>query len=325
MTAKDIYDKILRFSDKCSKVYCYGYGNYGKAVIKLLRESNRQVDGIIVTKKENTEQNEAVSISEIESEIKQDDGIIFAMSEKNMESIDLNYFKTIARCLILLDFELDEVKKLEYYKIVGTMPQIGYWRNQYHKLMLNFKTNMRRNNLYNKNLDPWHIIPKEFKPYCDEIINYILEKKQEGDVVELGCGLCDIIGDKRLKSFRRFGLDIDNEVIEEAKLHFSDIDLKCGSFEDLEIKQDLDFFITINFLHAIPPEELRENLNKIFRESHIEYYIADEVTGNYRYLFKIEDILPEGYVLDRIIGIHPSDGGVRMIKGFMRKGGCLEL
>lgn len=318
MTANDIYKKVLRFCDDSTKVYCYGYGNYGKAVIEFLKKHGRKVDGIIVTHKDDNVNELILSLSEIESNIYSDDGIIFAMSEKNMKSINLNHFRNKLRCLVLKDYEFDEIKKFEYYEFIGKNPRVSYWNYTFDRLKLYIKTSIRRNGLHNKNIDQWHLIPKEQKPYCSEIVDYILEKKTDGSIVELGCGLCDIIGDKRLEKFQRYGLDVDRDVIEEAKLHFPDIDLKCGSFEDLEIKNKLSFFLTVNFLHAISTEELREILERVFSENQINYYIADEVTGNYEYLFHLEDVVPKGYVLDRVIGIHPSDGGVRVIKGFRR-------
>ena len=63
-------------------------------------------------------------------------------------------------------------------------------------------------------------------------------------------------------------------------------------------------------------EVLREKLERIFSRNTVDFFIADEVTGNYKYTYGIEDVLPHGYVLDKMIGIHPSDGGVRVIKVF---------
>ena len=313
MKASDIYEKIYAFFDSCRNVYCYGNGHYGKALLHLLEHSGRSVSGVFVSADVCDE--DVVSFSAACDKLDFCDGIIFAMSEKNVAGLG-RHVKQFSKCFFLKDWELDEVCKLDYYLTVGNMPSVNGFTFYYHKVINRIKRFKHRMLIHDKNIEPWHMISKDEKPYCEEIVRYILEKQMYGAIVELGCGLCDIIGDRRLKKYERIGMDIDDKVIAEARLHHSDIKLKNGSFDDIGTGKTIRFLIMVNFLHTIPMEVLREKLERIFSRNTVDFFIADEVTGNYKYTYGIEDVLPHGYVLDKMIGIHPSDGGVRVIKAF---------
>ncbi|MBP3819028.1 MAG: class I SAM-dependent methyltransferase [Butyrivibrio sp.] len=322
MKASDIYKEIFTFFDNCRNVYLYGNGHYGKAMLHLLECSGRKVSGVLVSSNELCIGN-VCYFSSVEKKLDLRDGVIFSMSEKNVASIDKRK-KSLSRCLFLKDWQLDEVCKLDYYQIIGQMPNLNVLAYYYHRIEIRLYRYLRRISLHNKNIDSWHMITKSEKPYCDNIIKYILGTKTKGLIVELGCGLCDIIGDGRLNGYERIGMDIDESVIDEAKLHYRNIDLRQGSFDDIGENKNIHFLIMMNFLHEIPPEELRTIFEGVFSRNRVDYFIADECTGNYKNIFNLIDILPTGYVQDTEIGIYPSDGGVRIVRAFVRRD-CMKL
>ncbi len=317
MKASDIYDKIFSFFDSCKNVYVYGNGHYGKAVLHLLEHSGRRVSGVLVSSNE-LHLEGVYSFSYVEKKLNRNDGIIFAMSEKNVASLDKRK-KSLSKCLFVKDWQLDEVCKLDYYQTIGYMPNVNGALYYYRRLETTLCRYLRRMSLHNKNIDPWHMISKREKPYCEEIVRYILGINMKGLIVELGCGLCDIIGDERLNRYERIGLDIDESVIEEAKLHHGNIDLRRGSFEEIGENKNIRFLIMLNFLHEIPIKELRVKFDSILQGNSVDYFIADENTGNYNNRYSLIDILPDCYVQDKVIGVYPSDGGVRIVKAFARR------
>ncbi len=321
MTANDVYDNILSFFDRCRYCYCYGNGHYARAVTHFLNESGRFFAGIVVTSKDQNSE-EVIEWKELEKTIEKADGIVFAMSQNNVASLNIDNIKSLTSCLLLRNWELDEVEKYEYYKVVENKPRIGEIYYQKERMLNALHRSMRRSLLTNKGLDEWHIYPRRQKPYCSDIVKYIRDKSksvEKDSIVELGCGLCDIIGDRRLKTFERYGYDIDKAVISEAKLHHKDVCLECGSFDNVGIGKKISFLITINFLHLIPKEKLKNSLKRVLSDNQVDCYIADDVTGNYLHKFSIEEVVPDNYILENTIGVYPSDGGVRRVKAFCRK------
>jgi len=60
----------------------------------------------------------------------------------------------------------------------------------------------------------WHMIPKLEKPYVSDIVRYICAKGISTNtcIVECGCGLCDIVGDRAFKDCRRIGVEREKSV-----------------------------------------------------------------------------------------------------------------
>lgn len=161
----------------------------------------------------------------------------------------------------------------------------------------------------------WHMMPKKSKPYVEDIINYIvesnLEPEKEMHIVEIGCGLCDILADKRLGHMKRTGIDIERNVIEACKEIYrkTNITFIEGSFDVVKDMQ-IDVLIAVNFIHNLSREEMQKNIGRMIAENDIRTFILDEVDGDgYKYHHDFSEIVPDGYEEKNCFGPYPIVGG----------------
>lgn len=135
--------------------------------------------------------------------------------------------------------------------------------------------------------EEWHVLPINFRPYAIRIVDYLNEQKT-GRVVEIGCGLGEIIGN--INTHERLGYDIDSRVILAAKKIYRKVVFHTGSFEDVK-NQKVDYLITVNFIHNIPPEELREKYLGLIENNEIKHIILDVVYGKgYKYKHDVKEL-----------------------------------
>lgn len=164
----------------------------------------------------------------------------------------------------------------------------------------------------------WHMMPKLSKPYVKDIVRYICAKGIDANtcIVECGCGLCDIVGDKAFKNCRRFGVEKEESVyLAASKIYGGRVTFINGTFQDIK-NMNIDWFIAVNFTHTIPPGDMANNFRNLSESSIIKYFVLDEVTGNYKYTHDYDVLMPEGYILESTLGPYPSAGGKRHIKIF---------
>lgn len=164
----------------------------------------------------------------------------------------------------------------------------------------------------------WHLISAASKPYIKDIVNYIIQNSsQGGQIVECGCGLGDMIGNRKLKGYRRIGVELSEKVYCAAKELHKEITFINGTFSSIK-NYTIEFFIAVNFTHEIPSDELGELIKNLTLENNIHYIIVDEVTGNYPYTHNFEKIMPKEFYCVKTFGPYPSDGGKRYVKVFKR-------
>jgi SAM-dependent methyltransferase len=109
----------------------------------------------------------------------------------------------------------------------------------------------------------WHIYGST-KPEYSRIVSNLANSIGENlSVVEIGCGLGNIIS--KVKSPRKIGFDLDNNVIRAAKFiqkfkfHRFKVVFKHGSFTEA-ILSSPDVLIAVNWIHNIPTEVLFSKL-----------------------------------------------------------------
>ncbi|RKM60412.1 glycosyltransferase [Butyrivibrio sp. CB08] len=163
----------------------------------------------------------------------------------------------------------------------------------------------------------WHLTPKLDKPYIDAIVDAIVDQTKDRSyrsIVEIGCGLGDIIGDSLLEGYSRKAYDLSSEVICAARERFMKrgVEWYVGSFNDVK-DRDIEFLIAVNFIHSIKPEYLLEYFNNLYSRNKIKYLIVDKVTGNYPYTHDFESLLPEYVHEIKRFGPYYADGGERYI------------
>ena len=168
--------------------------------------------------------------------------------------------------------------------------------------------------------DEWHMTPKWCKPYINDVVQFIastMDNSSEGYIVDIGCGLCDILGDKRLKGHNRMGYDLSEAVCKANAELYSDFTVKQGSFDKV-IDLKIDYLLALNFTHGISVEDMKAYWDKVTATNDVDRIIVDEVTGNYTYAHDFSDMI-EGYETEKVLTGYSSDGGTRQIRILRRK------
>lgn len=145
--------------------------------------------------------------------------------------------------------------------------------------------------------DAWHITPYKERPYAKEMvrdINNMLAKspKQRGSyIVEVGCGLGDIISGIHADRKCKLGLDVDKKVIRAAKAAHPCNRFMAGSFSNLHHKT-IQFLIAVNFLHTLDGQTVEHLLGDVTKENQIQYIVVDKVESPaYQYAHDYDAIM----------------------------------
>lgn len=111
--------------------------------------------------------------------------------------------------------------------------------------------------------DLWHVNRLGDRPYALRVIAYLndLPEDRRGRVVEIGCGLGDIL--RRLQFRERLGLDADRAVLRAARL-LAGSSRTGPRFTDFTFPHPLDgrydAIIMVNWPHLVDEERLRPQL-----------------------------------------------------------------
>lgn len=151
-------------------------------------------------------------------------------------------------------------------KSAGTIKKYLYW-------LLQFRYKF----------SPWHIVPINERPYALEVyrtLNNYIEKHDfpHAPIVEVGCGLGDIIGNLKW-TYGRIGFDRCPEVLKAARLVHSKVIFCKGSFGDVNC-HEIKCLIMINFIHVIPPYKLKEDIDQILSKCRVEMFVLDTFRSN---------------------------------------------
>jgi SAM-dependent methyltransferase len=153
----------------------------------------------------------------------------------------------------------------------------------------------------------WHVNRIGDRPYALRVIVYLngLPDEQRGRVVEIGCGLGDIL--RRLRFRERLGLDADRAVLRAARL------LACASrhgrarFAERTFPHPLDgrydAIVMVNWPHLVAEEALRPQLAAYVRE-HLTpagMLIVDTVQDRaYTFNHRVERIAPDDSAITKL-------------------------
>ena len=171
--------------------------------------------------------------------------------------------------------------------------------------------------------DRWHMTPVCYRKYALDTIEYINAQlknrtNERTIVVEVGCGLCEILSNLRCEE--KIGIDLEKNVLNAAgKLNRKKIKLICGTFADIN-EEDITFLLLINFTHNISKEELIDNIKLVTNRSRIEHIIVDEVISKfYKYNHNYREIIPENYELFHSWGTYAVQEGERTMRCYKLK------
>jgi len=143
--------------------------------------------------------------------------------------------------------------------------------------------------------DRWHISPKEFRPYAFDLIRYINSNvESEGTIVEVGCGLGEIV--RNIKSHYLYGFDVSDSVIRAAKYldKKGKVIYKVGSFMEISDLK-IDYLVAVNFIHGIASSDLRKLFETVCSKNDIRHLVVDYVKGDGYPFHHDKSIIPENY------------------------------
>lgn len=157
--------------------------------------------------------------------------------------------------------------------------------------------------------DPWHIGGNYYsRPYKARVIA-LAERDHPQTVVEIGAGLCDIIG--RVKAQKRIGLDMDDKVLKAARhLVSRDVTLSTANFLDAEsvitaLKahdvKAVDCLILVNWIHMIGIYEIEAVLKRVSQAVPIRRVLFDTIkagASGYRHHHSAADFARIGKVIE---------------------------
>lgn len=146
---------------------------------------------------------------------------------------------------------------------------------------------------------PFNLIPTKSKQYCVDIINHLNKRQLKRSVVEIGCGLGDIL--RNIDFEKKFGYDKQIEVLNA--LNFINkfygkkkrIELIQLQFGEDSIQGKHDSIILVNWIHKIPNHILQNSLKDLY-QNNLNLggeIIIDSISGN-------KDIYPHKHDFEKI-------------------------
>jgi len=150
----------------------------------------------------------------------------------------------------------------------------------------------------------WHTTPVEQRPYSREVIkwcNGLLKNESDKGkkIIEIGCGLGDILAKINAKKAVKVGYDIDEKVLKAAKVLHPKTKYKVENFAPDIFKQEILILITVNFLYSLDYETVEKQFKKIISNNNIKYIITEMMypaTQNYPYSHNMDTILGNSYI-----------------------------
>lgn len=117
--------------------------------------------------------------------------------------------------------------------------------------------------------DKWHTATYESRPYAKTVVEILNSLHQRGNVVEIGCGLGDIL--RRLAFKNKLGLDQDKRILRAAKMlgifdniGNGKITFQQYMFPSEELPGMFDAVVMVNWIHHLSPEILKRAVDNIF-------------------------------------------------------------
>lgn len=141
--------------------------------------------------------------------------------------------------------------------------------------------------------DVWHTTPYEFRNYAIKIVRYV-NQSNPSCVCEIGCGIGDII--RNIKAGEKWGVDISKEAILCAQHLDKKTKYVEGGFEYAidNLPNKIDCLITVNFIHNISPDLLREYYHDLINKHEISEMIVDSVDAQgYMYCHDFASLIKE--------------------------------
>ena len=190
--------------------------------------------------------------------------------------------------------------------------EVGSVKRKFYKLL-------QKRYLFNS----WHVEPINFRPYAMEIVlmtERYINQKNIRCVMEVGCGLGDIIGNIKVskRNCKKIGIDKEHNVINAAKVLHPSVIFLQGSFDNC-VSREESCLIMVNFIHRIPYDELKQEMQKVFLKSNVNLVVMDTFSRNentvYEYSHHGKELFDGKYrCIRRSRGFAAANGARRYIE-----------
>lgn len=122
--------------------------------------------------------------------------------------------------------------------------------------------------------DVWHLASDDERPYVSYLVREVNSLNLDGKVVEVGCGLGDIISNVETED--KMGCDIDKRVIIAAHMLHPRVRFYVGSFGGI-VDQKISVLIAVNFLHNLNRSELKREFKRLIKRNDVDMIVVDSV------------------------------------------------
>lgn len=168
----------------------------------------------------------------------------------------------------------------------------------------------------------WHtttINEREYALWISKKVNALVCGQSHGQIVEVGCGLGDILSKIHVPNRQKTGYDIEENVIRALKFAHPGLRGKTGSLSSIRNKT-IDVLIAVNWLHALDDNWFRQNTACAIKRNHINRIIVDTVPAPpYDYAHDYINFFGNhGYILETKSRGFRCMGGMRYILIFKK-------
>jgi SAM-dependent methyltransferase len=163
--------------------------------------------------------------------------------------------------------------------------------------------------------DWWHTSPLDNRKYAKDIILELNKRSERGSLIEIGCGLGDILG--KAKYDRKYFYDISPNVLSAAKFlqKFSQPP-SINTYKKFDFLIDtlasnlrFDAIVLVNWIHGYDRDILKSHLNKIvnnnLNKNGLIIFDVVEDNSNYKFNHSATDLLDLQQFNFRILDGYP--------------------
>lgn len=130
----------------------------------------------------------------------------------------------------------------------------------------------------------WHLSPLFEREYARYIVRLVNAGGGVDTIVDVGCGLGEIVGNIQARS--RYGFDINENNIRAAGELYPGVNFRNGSFQDIHVG-GIDVLCMVNFTFVIPLDELKKQIDLLRKNNTISVFVIDTFlfNDNTEYIF----------------------------------------